>query len=273
MGFVRLRPVTKIVYTALLLGLNILLNRLVGMAQVGPLFSFARIAPGTSIVLFASILLGPFSGALVGVAGDALGWLILGQWTGTFNFFLSIYYAIIGICPYFVARFFVSPKTKGWAKFLIYPLAGALLAMSLLAIWFAPGIATLFGKAGFDLLVARIVATSIVVVLAGGSLLAYWLLMKRYVGKQTPFLGDLTLEAMLGVSLFNEILACLLKPLAFMAFYSLVLGQSFADATGFDYAALVVITGLFAMINVPLNAFLLSLYCRYGHYLIKGERV
>ena len=100
---VRLTPVQKIAYCGLLIGLNVLLTRLPGLAQVGPVFSFNRLGLGTAVTIFSSLLLGPFYGALVGVAGDAIGWVTMGQFTGTFNFFLSIYYAVLGVAPWLLS--------------------------------------------------------------------------------------------------------------------------------------------------------------------------
>ena len=263
---IKIGPIQKLVYAAALLALNILLNRLIGMAQVGPFFSFARIAPGTSIVLLSSLLLGPFYGAFIGVAGDALGWVILGQWTGAFNFFLSFYYFIAGFVPYFVGRLFTGEKTKALVKALFMPLFVAVFFTAILAIWFAPGIQVLFQKAALDLTIAKIIA-SVVIALGGVISVVSYVFMRRPSNK---LMGGMTLEATFGVSLVHEILACFLKPLAFIAFYSLILGQSFTEATGFDYGSLVVITAMFAMVNIPLNAYLLTLYCRSGYSLFKG---
>ena len=263
--------IQKIAYAGVLVGLTVLLNRLVGLAQVGPLFSFARIAPGTSIVIFASIVLGPFYGALVGVAGDALGWVLLGQWTGTFNFFLSIFYAIVGIVPYFLVRLVMPVSRKGLGKILFFSLTGLALFSAILAIWLAPGIRTLFTKAGFVIWIAQTVATVLVVLMGAAAFLAWFFLGKKY--RDQKMLGEIDVDSIFSIVVTNEILSALLKPIAFIAFYSLVLGQSFTELTGFDYLSLVLINALFATVNVPLNAFLLSLYCRHGHFLISGDRL
>lgn len=259
----KMHPAKKVAIAGILLSLNIILNRLVGLAQVGPLFSWARIAPGTSIVLFASILLGPFYGAVVGVAGDALGWLILGQWTGTFNFFLSIYYAIVGIAPYFVIKLLKKGGNGSLAKVISISAFLALFLTAILAIWFSPSFATLFARANFNDLAAKIVITVIVLIGAVVTALSLFL-MKKKEGDNAKYIAGVNLDMTFAVSIINEVIACLLKPLAFIAFYSLVLGNDFTATTGFDYGSLVVITSVFAMVNVPLNAYLLSLYCRYG---------
>lgn len=264
---VKLRPVHQLVYTAVLIALTVLLNRLVGLAQVGPLFSFARIAPGTSLILFGAVLLGPFHGLLIAVAADAIGWLILGQWTGTFNFFLSIFYALAGAVPYFVGRLFTGEKTGKVAKYAFLPLFGLLFVGAILAIWLSPSIVILFQKASLEVEVAKIVFT---VVLCLGALLTVgsYFALRRLSEKMV---GGFSVEAAFGVALSYEVVACFLKPLAFILFYSLILGQSFRDATGFSYGSLVAFTAMFALMNVPLNAYLLSLYCRYGNFLIRGH--
>ena len=262
-----LSRVQKMAYAALFMALTVIMNRVVGMAQVGPFFSFARIAPGTSVVLFASVLLGPIYGGFVGVAADALGWVMLGQWTGTFNFFLSIYYFVIGLLPYFVGRFFTGEKTKRIAKTLFLPLLAAIFVSALAATWALPSLSTLFEKASFHMLTARIVLTVIIVIGGAITTVSYFLLRRV----NAKMIGGFTVEATFGISLIQEILACLLKPLAFIAFYSLILGQSFTEATGFDYGALLLLTAIFAMVNIPLNAYLLTLYCRRGHFLVRGS--
>lgn len=263
-----LSKVRKIAYAGVLIGLNVILNRLVGLAQAGPLFSFARISPGISIVIFASLILGPFFGALVGVAGDALGWVILGQWTGTFNFFLSIFYAIVGIVPYFVGKFLIPSPHKRVGRVIFFVLGFASVATALLAVWLSPGIRTLFEKANFVVWIAQTVTTVLVAMMGGVMVLAWALLNKKY--QEQAMLGGIQVDTIFSIIVVVEILGPILKPLAFIAFYSLILGESFTARTGLDYGALVLINALFATVNIPLNAFLLSLYCRHGHFLLSG---
>ena len=268
---IRLRPVLKITYAALFIGLNILLTRLVGLAQVGAFFSWARIAPGTSVTIFASIFLGPLYGALVGVAGDALGWLLLGQFTGTFNFFLSIYYAIMGCLPFFIFKGFTSLK-KSYLKWgALWVLVVLLGLFATLGIWLSKGVENILLKANFELNVARIVLTIITFVFLCGSILVSILVGRKQKDKKMQMMADATLGDCFGVSLSYELIAALLKPVAFIAFYSLILGNSLEAATGVDYLTIVVLTLIFACVNIPLNAFLLSLYFRYGNILVRGK--
>ena len=264
----KIRPVEKVAFAAFLLSLNMILNRLVGLAQVGLLFSFARITPGTSITLFASLLLGPFYGAFVGVAGDALGWVLMGQWTGAFNFFLSIYYACVGILPYFVAKLLGLAKSEKVP--LVVCLVGflALFAVAFALVWTAPGIEGLFVKANFDVGLARIIVSVIFAVFALGTFVGFILLYKKKFGEK-KMIGGLNLPICFAVALAVELFAVFAKSGCFVAFYSLILGTSVFEATGLDYWGLVVINTAFAAINVPLNAYLLSLYCTYSHHMIR----
>ena len=266
-----MRPVERVAIAAFLLTLNMLLNRLVGLAQVGPLFSFARISPGTSITLFASLLLGPFYGAFVGVAGDALGWVLMGQWTGTFNFFLSIYYACVGILPFFIGKLLGLAKSEKVP--LLVCLIGflALFATSFILVWTAPGIEGLFVKAKFDVNLAKIIVSVILGVCALGTFIGFILLYKKKFGEK-KMVGGLNLPICFAIALVVELFAVFAKSASFVAFYSLILGTSIFKATGLDYWGLVVINTAFAAINVPLNAYLLSLYCTYGYHLIREVR-
>lgn len=68
-----------------------------------PLIPFVRISfGGTALIIFSSILLGPFFGLLVGAGSDILGYLIFDP--KTFGFFpqITAIYALLGFCSYFV---------------------------------------------------------------------------------------------------------------------------------------------------------------------------
>ena len=266
---IKISRISKITFAALFIALNILLTRLVGLVQVGPLFSWARIAPGVSIVLFASIILGPFYGALVGVAGDALGWVMLGQFTGTFNFFLSIFYALMGVLPYFVAKALLRLRSVK-VKLCIFSILGVgLLGAGIASIYLSSGIGNIINAVGGDPNIVRLILTIVVVTIFLVSLVGCFLTVYRYQKKQVVLLARLSPIDCFDVALSYELIAAFLKPLAFIAFYFLILGSPLEVATGVDYSTLLLLTLIFGCVNIPINGFLLLLYCRYGNGLIR----
>lgn len=92
----------KITFAAILLAFGIVSTMVFKMVPMGN-FSFLRFSLTPSIVIFSSLWLGPFFGAVVGVFSDLLPAFLLSQ--GAYNPFLSVAYALLGILPFYVFQF------------------------------------------------------------------------------------------------------------------------------------------------------------------------
>ncbi len=244
---------TKIAYAAMLLSIYVLSVRLIGLLQPGPIFSFNRLGIGIAIIMFGSVILGPFYGALIGVAGDALGWLILGQWTGAFNVFLSVYYAIIGVLPWVVVRL-SGPLLKKKYSLLSFSIGlGAVWAVLAVLLW-APGIFDAgFARWNLDIRVCRIVVTALTGVLAALTIVGIHFLQKKT--REGVHMGEVA-----WISLVVELATIFLKPLAFYVYCLVFLGTDIAVAWNIDYGTLVLISILFAFPDLFINIGSLRLF-------------
>ena len=94
----------KITLTALLIALAVVFQKVLAINYIAAV-PFLRISfGGPAMIIFASIVLGPFYGLLVGAASDLLGFLIFDPKTsGAMPFFqITFIYALLGFASYFI---------------------------------------------------------------------------------------------------------------------------------------------------------------------------
>jgi len=117
--------VQKITLAALLLALAIVFTIVAKLFTVAP-FPYLRISLTPAIVVFSSFLLGPFYGVVVGIGGDLIPAFLYS--TGSYNFLLTIVYALLGVLPWCLSKitrrfhYFFSkpwPFLSGLSLFLI----------------------------------------------------------------------------------------------------------------------------------------------------------
>lgn len=269
---VRLTPVQKIAYCGLLIVLNVLLTRIPGLAQVGPIFSFNRIGLGTAVTIFSSLLLGPFYGALVGVAGDALGWVTMGQFTGVFNFFLSIYYAILGIVPWVFAWVLsLFKKRPIMEKSVLYALFFALYALFVSLLWGANLFDESFNKWGMELLSTKITTTVLAFILMALTFVGLFFCL-RYFERRSERLSGVPTPYRIGIICFlTEVVVILLKPLAFVLYCLVLVGKPISEAWNITYEGLVLLNLLFGFADIPLNTLSVTLACILSKRFVRSK--
>ncbi len=267
---IRLSPVQKITYCGLLIVLNLLLTRIPGFAQVGGAFSFNRIGLGTGVTVFSSLFLGPFYGAIVGVAGDALGWVSMGQFTGTFNFFLSFYYALLGICPYFFAKILrIEGHHSRFDEFLLYSIYAGITIAFICGLWIGGVFDQNFTNWNMELISTKIVFTCVsllVMILTGVGLFFCLRSYKKRQGQRLPNPYRVGL-----VCVFSELITIFIKPLAFCLFCTLLLGKPIEEAWHIDYSGLVMLSLIFSFADIPLNTFFVNFACLYARRYVREE--
>lgn len=98
----KITQIQKITLSALLLALTIILTRMTPLQNI-PLIPWIRISLGPSLIIFASILLGPIYGAIVGALSDILGIVLFPNALGYgINPLFTLVYGLLGIIPYFI---------------------------------------------------------------------------------------------------------------------------------------------------------------------------
>ena len=142
-----LSPGRKLAFASLLLALAIVSTGVFKLVPTGGLV-FVRFSLTPSIVIFASIFLGPFYGAAIGALSDLVPALLLPTGLVEVNFLITIVYALLGFSPYFFLRLLdrFSVLASRWTY-----LAIALLSIAAFAVttFFDPGFERMFGEATY----------------------------------------------------------------------------------------------------------------------------
>ena len=256
----------KVAYAAMLLGIYVLATRLVGLVQPGPIFSFNRLGIGVAVVMFGSLLLGPLYGAVIGVAGDALGWVLLGQWTGAFNVFISVFYAVIGVLPWLVSRFLGPLLRKKHSLIAFCVTFGVAYATFATLLWATGLFDSSFARWQLDILSCRIVVTAITGVLAILTIVGVWILERK--GREDVAMGEVA-----WISLFVELVTIFLKPLAFYLYCLVFLGTNIDTAWNISYGTLVLLSIVFAFPDLFINAGFLRLFLWIDRHALHNDRV
>lgn len=235
--------VRKLALASLLLALYIVCTNISSMFLVDG-FSFARLSLGPSVVIFSSIFLGPFYGAIVGAMGDVLAILLRGA-GGTINPLITVLYGLLGIIPYFVHKGFAK-KDFGKVSFYL-GLGGCLLLLGAF-------IYVLYGSSLFDSVNADVnvwlkpVLLGVMALLCVGSFVGVY-----FLGRKDGKAYGLFLEC----TLYEIFLMVALKSVAFYVFYAFLSGGN-----PIDYVYLLTSLLLIAPINVLINVFAITLYTK-----------
>ena len=263
-------PVQRICLGAMLLVMNVLLTRLPGYFQLGPLFSFNRISLGPAVTIFASLLLGPISGAIVGAGGDALGWLLLGQQTGAFNFYLTIAYAVFGILPYFLAKLFKEERFRPW---MLFSFLGALVLVLILLLFFSSSLDERFSSWGWNLLISKSIISAVIVFLAAGLILGLIFTERFFKKKDWEGKEPISSYRYALISIVVKLWMIFIKPLCFELYCRTFLGEGLS-AWGVSYGVLVFLSAIFAFANVFLNTFFLTWIHYFSrHFISRSQNV
>lgn len=258
-----LSPTRKIAYAAMLIGVYVIASRLVGLAQPGPIFSFNRLGIGVATIIFASLFLGPVYGALVGIAGDALGWLLLGQWTGAFNIYISLFYGIIGVLPWLLQKVvgklfgmrcstiaFISVYTLVFSAFLLY-------------FWISDAFDPSFVRWGLDVLWSKVFVTVLSAVLFALTMVSLFFLYRKK--REGVEMGKIAWHCFA-----VEVVTIFLKPLAFYLYCLTFLGTNIETAWNVSYGTLVLLSFLFSFADIFINIVVLRLFAWVSDAVLPG---
>ncbi|MCX5774764.1 MAG: folate family ECF transporter S component [Firmicutes bacterium] len=91
-------PVLKITTAAMLMCLAIIFTRLI-VIDIPP---FIRIGIGAVPVIFASVILGPIYGGVIGALSDILGFFLFPHTAAIYTPFVTISGILLGVIPYFI---------------------------------------------------------------------------------------------------------------------------------------------------------------------------
>ena len=107
-----LTSIQKICLAGLFISLAVILQKVVAINYI-PVLPFVRVSfCGPALIIFASIILGPIYGALVGAASDLLGYLIFDPRTYPPFLQITAIYFVLGFFAYFVFSLVSSIKNR-----------------------------------------------------------------------------------------------------------------------------------------------------------------
>ena len=255
-----LDQISKIALAGLFIAIAVILQKVLAINYI-PVIPFVRISPGgPAIIIFASILLGPWYGLLVGAASDIIGFALFDA--SGFGFFptITLIYALLGLLPYFVFSLFKKVRSNKLSlSFIIAFMAISLTIISI--VLFANDTLTLFNNIYDITLLMRILIPSIMLLLFV-CLLVFIILYNRRVrtnNEDLPLYPAQTSFALIIVELVVMVIfGSLMKAIAF----------------GFETFWVILFSQLVIMfVNIPLNTIVITILVKVmsKHFLKKSE--
>lgn len=254
----KLSIVQKICLAGILIVLVALFQKVFAVNYI-PIVPFLRISfGGPALIIFSSLLLGPWFGMLVGAASDLLGFFIFDPKTmGGIPFFqITAIYALLGLSAYFVFKLVNKIKKE---RIMLIIEAGTFMAMYIgivAFIWSQNSIA-LYGQTYEFNLTSRLVVTIITFILLA-LLITIIVLISRHFKKKGV---DTSTYHISFASFILEISVMLI-------FGSIMKAWAFSSTlwSTIFFAQLIV-----SFINVPLNTFLLTYLTNVGKHFLGGK--
>ena len=128
--FLNLSLVKKICLSGILMALIVIFNKVLAVNYIIP---YARISFGSiALIIFASIVLGPFYGLVIAAGADVLGYFMFDM--SSFGWFpqITLTYALMGFVPFFIYKFvriFKKDKTFMIIEYSIFAVILILVAL------------------------------------------------------------------------------------------------------------------------------------------------
>jgi hypothetical protein len=255
----RLRPVQKITLAAMLIVLDIVATHVIRTPAI-PGFPFLRVSLGPALVIYASLLLGPFYGAVVGAAGDILGIVIFTGIEGQINPLITVVYGLLGILPWCLLQLTKHMRSffkRRWVFYIFLFLLPALLAVVFYAIPYTAGyFRSGFGDAAVWVMPLILGLTVLFDIIGCVSL---YFTNRHYEAMGEALSGLPSCYEVAFICLVSEVvLMVLLKPLAFYLFYNFLASDPFPISYGWLVACMLVFSGVDVMINTHVSYWLLA---------------
>ena len=236
----KISQVQKITLSALLLALTIILTRVTPL-QNFPLIPWVRISLGPALIIFSSILLGPFYGAIVGSGSDILGIVLFPNALGYgINPLFTLVYGLLGVLPWLI--YIIFKQVKNYRIPLICTIIAAILIFTAL-VYFIFFSSLISENYNFEIYHKWIIV-SIAFVLLVGTIIFLFFINRYYVKKYGEIYSPYKIAFVCLVSefLLMLILNSFVKTITFEVNYWIIF---FAQAIVF-------------FIDVPLNTFVVE---------------
>lgn len=237
---------TRICLSGLLIALATILQKVIAINYI-PVIPFLRISlGGPAVIIFASILLGPWCGLLVGAASDLLGYFIFDASGMGFFPQVTLIYALLGVVPYFIFSLFRLIKNKKAMAIIEGASLLAVLVGSSLFIILNDSMKLYGTTYELDLWVKIVVPVALFIMLT--FVMIFTILFDKKLSKEE---NKLPLNGyQISLSLF------VIELLVMVIFGTLMKGWAFGFAT---YPAILICQIITLFFNVPLNTVLISI--------------
>lgn len=236
----RVSNVQKITLAALLLALTIILTRITPL-QNWPVIPWVRISLGPALIIFSSIFLGPFYGAIVGAGSDILGIVLFPNSLGYgINPLFTLVYGLLGIFPWLIYQGIKFIKNQRIANILMIIAAFILVFVVGYFLFFSKLIETNYHLEMYQKWLFFSLSTLLVIATIIGVFFINKYYVKRYGQIHSPY-------KIAFVSILSELIVLLFL-------------NSFVKAYTFnvDYFVIFFAQAIVFFIDVPLNTFVVS---------------
>ena len=217
-----------------------------------PVLPFVRISfGGPALIIFSSILLGPWFGLLVGAASDIVGFYIFDpKMFGSAPFFqITFIYALLGFASFFIYKFFQVVKNEK----LLLTIEVVVFTLLLIGL-------TLFSALDYQVDLA--IVYRILIPLGSLILLALTLFTQLFVSRYFK-------KREININVSSIGFACFVIEMTIMiAFGVLMKWWAFSGST---FIIILVSQIIVAFFNIPLNTFLVSYIMYLSNKLIKQK--
>ena len=217
-----------------------------------PVLPFVRISfGGPALIIFSSILLGPWFGLLVGAASDIVGFYIFDpKMMGTAPFFqITFIYALLGFASYFIYKFFLIVKNEK----LLLSIEGVIFALLLTGLTL---FSCLYENPELSLVYRILIPVVSIILLA----LTFFtqIFVSKYFKKRE-----------MNVNVMSVGFACfVIEMLIMVAFGVLMKTWAFSSSS---FIVILVSQIIVAFFNIPLNTFFVSYIMFLSKRLIRGR--
>ena len=236
--------IQKITLAGLFIALTTILQKVVAINYL-PILPFVRISfGGTALIIYSSIVLGPFWGLLVGASSDLLGYLIFDPKTMGFFPQITAIYAVLGFVSYFVYKLIKTIKNEKVLLIVEYSFFAAMFVFLTVFISCSSSL-TLYGTT-YQLEVWQKITIPLVLAALSVCLFVCNFFISKYFKK----------KSVQNVNVHTISFSCLIIEIGvMMAFGTLMKGWAFGFST---YPVILISQIIVGFVNIPLNTFLIS---------------
>jgi ECF transporter S component (folate family) len=223
----------KITFSAMLLALSVIATFIAKTIPMGS-FYYLRFSFTPALIIYTSLTLGPFYGAVVGACSDLIPAFTYSQ--GEYNFLITFVYMILGILPWLLEKGTRHFRTAFRKPYLFYGVLAVIFAILVAVFYATDWLDSSFGNAAYW---AKPTVLAILFVLDIGLCVGLYFTNKYYQKRILENPDIPSPNEIATIALVSEIVVMdLLKALAFWAFYNFLSTKPFPLSYGFVFSML-----------------------------------